>query len=151
MSEETLIQEMEALRDEVTSNFWNMAIARCVELARKHTPSEMLDNDDVEALLIAYDHAKEQSLPLTAIQPNIDIVRTLLAQTPKRESGEEYKIIKRLHESLKSTYPIARQLLSSGRKIDWKEWEELWVGADKAIAESSAYLRANNIEVQEGK
>jgi hypothetical protein len=61
----------------------------------------MLDNTDVQALLIAYDHAKTHGLPLSAIQPNIDIVRELLANTtePVMSKDELRKIVLALRNS----------------------------------------------------
>lgn len=48
---------------------------------------EILETADVQALLIAYDTAKERGLPLASIQMNVDTVRELLANTPEREVG----------------------------------------------------------------
>lgn len=48
-------------------------------------PDNFLEREDIEALLIAYDHALERNLGIGSIDSNVNIVRELLANTPKRE------------------------------------------------------------------
>jgi hypothetical protein len=79
-----VFRQQTKITSDIAEPFKN-AVLHYVGATKREPSSETLDNDDVEALLIAYDHAKEHRLPVTAIQPSIDIVRGLLAKSTKRE------------------------------------------------------------------
>jgi hypothetical protein len=127
-------KEEYALWDNADPKLWPLVIHTAITayLAARQPeapqqPVEILETTDVQALLIAYDTAKERGLPLTSIQMNVDTVRKLLGNTTKRKSGWLS-----VDEMLP---PYEKKVLAWWRPIDNNPWAETVVIADRCYVE----------------